>query len=395
MHRCGCYLYRPGQPDALSGDGDGYGTDDPALLLLASRYLPQVHAKLAIELGSIVGADSSESAHHASTPCICWDLVYQQLGPHPGKHCRDFKNERGLDMRWWEHEATLQSWGRHNLTTLVMGPRSIWTMSPTDPIYVTGNFTDLWAEQDAVDIHYENDYLVPLLLSNPHYRVFFDRYFPGHEVFHPLSRFLFNLHPRHEAAAKAFRTANFGAFTVGLQIRTQKPLGPGLADPGIDHYCALARAVQLKGGLQDDRVRFFVATDSDQAIEAVKRSLGSERVVSTSGGGAREAKGTKAGNPGTEESAVLDMRLLSMTDALVVTSASSFGYVAAAWGGIIPIHVLHRGDRPSMLNPYFYVPLDSEPCYWGAHRYFMEKAPTEAKDLLKANPMWMQYAHCQ
>lgn len=298
-------------------------------------------------------------------------------------------------MRWWEHEATLKHWGRHNLTTLSLGPRSIWTMSPTDPLYVTGNFTNLWAAQDAVDIHYDNDYLVPLLLSNPHYRGFFDQYFPDREIFHPMSGFLFNLHPRQEAAAQAFRAANFGAFTVGLQIRTQKPLGPGLADPAVSHYCALARALQLKEGHADDRVRFFVATDSKEAVEAVRRALGSERVVSTNGEGAKEATGTQAGNPGTEESAVLDMRLLSMTDALLVTSASSFGYVAAAWGGILPIHVLHRAKTPSMLNPYFFTPLDTEPCYWGAHRYFIDKAPREAVDLLKDNPMWMQYAHCQ
>ena len=298
-------------------------------------------------------------------------------------------------MRWWEHEAMLQRWGRHNLTVLIMGPRSIWTMSTTDPLYVTGNFTNLWASQDAIDIHYDNDYLVPLLLSNPHYRGFFDRYFPSREVFHPLSHFLFTLHPRHEAAAQSFRRANFGAFTIGLQIRTQKPLGPGLISPELSHYCALARALQLKQGLPNDRVKFFVATDSEGALEAVRVTLGSERVVNTGGGAARQGKGTQAGNPGTEESAVLDMRLLSMTNALVVTSASSFGYVAAAWGGIVPIHVLHRGDKPSMLNPYFNIPLDTEPCYWGAHRYFLDKAPLHAVDLLKDNPMWMQYAHCQ
>ncbi|BDA51568.1 probable galactoside 2-alpha-L-fucosyltransferase [Coccomyxa sp. Obi] len=309
---------------------------------------------------------------------------------------REFRNARGPDMRWWEHEAKLLRWGRHNLTTLALGPRSIWTMSPTDPLYIMGNFTDLWAALDAVDIHYDNDYLVPLLLSNPHYQGFFDEYFPLREVFHPLSRLLFRLHSRTEAAAQQFRKANFGPFTVGLQIRTQKPLGPGLADPAVSQYCTLARAVQLKQNIPDDQIKFFVATDSEKALAEVRSTLGPERVVNMDGG-AREGvkEKTRAGDPGTEESAVLDMRLLSMTDALLVTSASSFGYVAAAWGGIVPIHVLHRGDKPLMLNPYFYIPMDTEPCYWGAHRYFMEKAPKEAVDLLRDNPMWMQYAHCQ
>ncbi|CAL8465697.1 g5233 [Coccomyxa elongata] len=204
------------------------------------------------------------------------------------------------------------------------------------------------------------------------------------------------LHPRTEAAAQHFRKANFGPFTVGLQVRTQKPLGAGLADPSVRHYCTLARAVQLKQNLPDDQIKFFIATDSEKALAEIRRTLGPDRVVSMDGGAKEGVKEkTRAGDPGTEESAVLDMRLLSMTDALLVTSASSFGYVAAAWGGIVPIHVLHRGDKPSMLNPYFYIPMDTEPCYWGAHRYFMDNAPKEAVDLLKENPMWMQYAHCQ
>ncbi len=39
-------------------------------------------------------------------------------------------------------------------------------------------------------------------------------------------------------------------------------------------------------------------------------------------------------------------------------------------------------------------PLDSEPCYWGAHRYFLDSAPKEAAAAFLANPLWMQYAHC-
>ncbi len=49
------------------------------------------------------------------------------------------------------------------------------------------------------------------------------------------------------------------------------------------------------------------------------------------------------------------MALLAGCDALVLTSGSSFGYVAAAWGGVVPIHVLHRPEGgPSMASPYFF-----------------------------------------
>ena len=267
-------------------------------------------------------------------------------------------------------------------------------MSPTDPSYITDNLSQLWEMQDVIDIHHDNDYLVSLLLSNPNYCNFFDQYFPSREIFHPLSRFLFNLHDLHENEAQTFRSANFAPFTIGIQIRMQKSIALGLPVPEISRFCTLAGAIQLKHGLRDDQVRFFLATDSMDALEVVSSILGAGRVVSLHLRHGQHANRTTSGNPGTEDSAVLDMRLLSMTDALIITSASSFGYVAAAWGGIIPIHVLLHGDKPSILNPYFFVPFDTEPCYWGAHRYFLKEAPKAALDLFKQNPMWMQYAHC-
>lgn len=278
----------------------------------------------------------------------------------------------------------------------MLGPRSIWSMGENDPVYILSNLTDVWGHLDLIDIHFDNDYLVPLLLSNQHYQDFFDRYFPDREVFHPLSGFLFSLLPRYEGVAQGFRDAYFGSFTIGLQIRMHKHLGPGLNVPDVGHFCALAWAVQLRRGLPDEAVRIFVASDSVEAVEAVKRSLGHDKVIHTDAWGEIGAETlTAANNPGSEESALLDMRLLSMTDALIITSASSFGYVAAAWGGIVPMHVLHRGNEPSILNPYFFIPLDTEPCYWGAQRYFLAQAPAEAANALRDNPMWLQYAFCQ
>ena len=46
-------------------------------------------------------------------------------------------------------------------------------------------------------------------------------------------------------------------------------------------------------------------------------------------------------NPSTPESALIDMRLLSECSELVITVASSYGSVAAAWGGIAPVQMLH------------------------------------------------------
>ena len=60
-----------------------------------------------------------------------------------------------------------------------------------------------------------------------------------------------------------------------------------------------------------------------------------------------------AQNPGTVQSALIDMALLSHCEDLVVTMASSFGYVAAAWGGNTTVYMVY-GEHTSSQNPYWY-----------------------------------------
>jgi xyloglucan fucosyltransferase len=60
-------------------------------------------------------------------------------------------------------------------------------------------------------------------------------------------------------------------------------------------------------------------------------------------------KGTQ--NPGSLESGLVDMVLLSLCDDLVVTFASSFGAIAAAWGGRAPVHMLFGAHHTSQVRP--------------------------------------------
>ena len=61
----------------------------------------------------------------------------------------------------------------------------------------------------------------------------------------------------------------------------------------------------------------------------------------------------EAENPGTVTSALIDMALLSHCDDMIVTMASSFGYVAAAWAGYAPVYMVY-GEHTSSQNPYWY-----------------------------------------
>lgn len=69
---------------------------------------------------------------------------------------------------------------------------------------------------------------------------------------------------------------------------------------------------------------------------------------------------TAAQNPGTLESALVDMALMSRCDDLVMTVASSFGYVAAAWGGFAPVHMVygtHLTSQVKAVLTLFFTPL--------------------------------------
>jgi len=53
------------------------------------------------------------------------------------------------------------------------------------------------------------------------------------------------------------------------------------------------------------------------------------------------------------EGAVIDLSLLSLCDDILLTATSSFGYVAAAWGGVFPVHMLY-GKHDHSQNPHFF-----------------------------------------
>ena len=74
----------------------------------------------------------------------------------------------------------------------------------------------------------------------------------------------------------------------------------------------------------------------------VAEILGRERVIFTDNGIAPlthmdHITHTPSGNPGTLETGLMDLALLSQCDDIIMTITSSFGYVAGAWGGFAPV----------------------------------------------------------
>ena len=76
----------------------------------------------------------------------------------------------------------------------------------------------------------------------------------------------------------------------------------------------------------------------------VAEILGRQRVVFVEDGivafsPIRDRGKNPIGNLGSLESALVDIALLSHCDDIITTFASSFGHVAAAWGGIAPVRL--------------------------------------------------------
>ena len=128
--------------------------------------------------------------------------------------------------------------------------------------------------------------------------------------------------------------------------------------------------------------------------------LGEARVVHSANGiapgadgaGGNASSGSRGPNPGTKESALVDLALLARCDDHVTTLASSFGYVAAAWAGSAPVHMLF-GAHAGAANPYWYRALSSEPCFWQA-RPMMRAVNATVLARFKSNPFWTQYMQC-
>lgn len=104
---------------------------------------------------------------------------------------------------------------------------------------------------------------------------------------------------------------------------------------GIAHHANIGEDAELS------HQNPTVPLQSTKLIAQVISILGADRVIFTDNGIAPSSseKGVvnAADNPGTLESALQDMALMSHCNDLVMTVASSFGYVAAAWGGYAPV----------------------------------------------------------
>eukprot|EP01065_Artemidia_motanka_P040005 TRINITY_DN4952_c0_g1_i1.p1 TRINITY_DN4952_c0_g1~~TRINITY_DN4952_c0_g1_i1.p1 ORF type:complete len:355 (+),score=117.14 TRINITY_DN4952_c0_g1_i1:187-1251(+) len=237
-----------------------------------------------------------------------------------------------------------------------------------------------------------NQYLVPYMAWNPHYRGSLEALFKREaggwgedelvDLFQPVARFLFRpvaelRRMRDEFVEKQFS----GRPVVSLQVRSGADFTSHFMTKADWRLYAECGRESLS---RDGRTLYFVATDTEKGRDAAKAHLGADNVVFGPGPFLR------SNNPRGVRMALLDVMLLAEADVLVTTAWSSFGYMAAGLHGrrsfrvtdVVPggetavplsqeqfyMGVPHKSDRRVACRQVSYQPCFHKFANWGARR---------------------------
>ncbi|CAG8821481.1 436_t:CDS:1, partial [Cetraspora pellucida] len=198
------------------------------------------------------------------------------------------------------------------------------------PLVARGNFSN---EKTDILYVYAWDYVCAPITSNPHYKNWFDKIIPDYRVFTAFSLKLIRLHPNISKQVETFANNNFNNYNIGIHLREKKTIDD-LITP-IDHFSLVAKMLIL--GMKNTDITIFVTADSNDGRnklvnllnEMVTYNNNSINIVHANDD--MDAQNPHNSNTGTEIGALIDMKLLSLCDDLVITYASSFGFTAAGW----------------------------------------------------------------
>lgn len=139
----------------------------------------------------------------------------------------------------------------------------------------------------------------------------------------------------------------------------------------------------------------FVAADAEHVFEDMAQQLPGRRGWSSLTRASVSGNSATGANPGTDLSAVVDMLLLACRKHLVITSGSTFGFVAAGLGDVRPAVIApYKHDRP-FDEPWFWGSVTSEPCFYGAGQGSLHKMPGDVLRALNApHPLFLFHNQC-
>lgn len=243
-----------------------------------------------------------------------------------------------------------------------------------------------------------DDYPILPLTTNPHYVRDLQVMFPDHQYFRVIGSKLTVLSKPVNDLLLHHKIESFKEipFKIGIHVRTKK-LVPGTLIPPVSHYGGMVELVQRLKNWQKNQVRIFVAVDDVEYRNRlisylVKLGFREDFIVYQKGDFLLEE--TTGGDPGTEMSAFVDLAFLAACDELILTHSSSFGTIAASWGGINAWNVYGVKEKSlESQDAWYSLSIGAEPCWYMSKRA-LEVMDPNVVGRIKQHPLWMTNSQC-
>eukprot|EP01114_Cavostelium_apophysatum_P016530 TRINITY_DN4722_c0_g1_i1.p1 TRINITY_DN4722_c0_g1~~TRINITY_DN4722_c0_g1_i1.p1 ORF type:complete len:572 (-),score=140.38 TRINITY_DN4722_c0_g1_i1:113-1828(-) len=215
-----------------------------------------------------------------------------------------------------------------------------------------------------------NQYFAPLIQNNPHYRDMFARVF-GRDIFGPIFRRFFRARQEFSDKIEKFKSEHQfdDRYVIGIHMR-EEYIHTRPQPIAVDEFflCAL----QATPSQYRNITRYYVATDKSEYIEAGKRILGENKILT--GDGSRG----------------MDILMVGEGDDVIATTGSTFSDIAFASHSKLPLKVtevlLCMRD------------VQSQPCFF-FFKHALQKASCYPKDdkyslSLYRNPIFLNTRNC-
>ncbi|CAG8654994.1 14076_t:CDS:1, partial [Cetraspora pellucida] len=248
------------------------------------------------------------------------------------------------------------------------------------------------------------DYACAPIMSNPNHKEWIKEIIPDYKIFTVISQKLLRLKSDIQKQVGNFMINHFSEYNIGIHLRMKKatPKTKGWIIP-IDHYCRVVETLLI--GIKKN-VSIFIAADEnksrDTLISCIQNSITSNhqefvKIVYINNNMSLVNPNNR--NPGTELGSLIDMKILSLCDDLILTFGSTFGFVAAGWS----YRSFHRLRGPLVVMPrnttddfasdkiWLWQAGSNEPCMYLGKVLIRDSDPETVK-VFKTNPFWMYYS---
>mmetsp|Transcript_13744 Transcript_13744/g.20753 ORF Transcript_13744/g.20753 Transcript_13744/m.20753 type:complete len:652 (-) Transcript_13744:128-2083(-) len=259
-----------------------------------------------------------------------------------------YESPSGLKLSYSQARRLWPEWGGWgNASMLVFDNTHYYTTEWSVEELACRNFTEEHSEDSLVYL-ITDQYVASFMSINPFYETIVAQLGDGGSLFKNLFSILLRPVKPIRKIVEDFVDKNFyGYYVIGMQVRYG--VGQFYLKEDQDEFwrCALSMGRQLPISTQK-KLRYFIASDSQQIIHEAKRALGNKLIYYET------VRGNDAAGQDAWYGAAVDNFLLSECDDIIVTSTSTFGYVAAARKDIAPMTMsgmFRRCVRPLSSQP--------------------------------------------